>query len=164
MLCDPAGNMFQVAVQRKQNELYFVDGWIGVGKFYGILLGGWVRLIFVRSDRFIIQVRNRLDQEIHYPSPPRVSWIGDVPKTIDSGTIDNVFSHLAMLSPKTDFFHVLEKILTTNDVVSGYLVSCLCAVIVFLLSSYAFVFFLVGSGPGVLSVCFPSQWRGHRSH
>lgn len=122
MLCDPVGNMFEVVVQKKKNEAVFAEGWSSIGKFYGLHLGGWVKLVYVRSDRFLIQVRDKLDQQVCYPLPPTVSWIGESPKSIECVNEDGFVSHFANICQKPDFFHILEKTLTPNDVVSGLLV------------------------------------------
>lgn len=107
IFCDPAGNMFQVVVAKTLNKAYFTQGWNAVGKFYGLYLGGWVRLVFARSDLFLIQLRDRLDHQVFYPPPPRIV----------------VVNHYANLCKKPDIFYVFEKNLTHTDVNSDFLVT-----------------------------------------
>lgn len=51
-LCDPVGNMFEVFVQKRYNEAYFTQGWKNLGKFYGLFVGGWVRLFLLKVTGF----------------------------------------------------------------------------------------------------------------
>lgn len=67
ILSDPVGNMFQLVVQKKKNEAYFVQGWNALGKFYGLHLGGWIRLVFVRSDRFLMTIKTDLIKRLFIP-------------------------------------------------------------------------------------------------
>lgn len=56
LLCDPAGNMFEVVLEKLLGEAFFVQGWNAVGKFYGLHFRGWVRLVYVRCDRMLIKL------------------------------------------------------------------------------------------------------------
>lgn len=83
-------------------------------------------MVFIRSERFLIQVRDRLNQEDSYRSPPRVSWIEELPRSMDGPRGDSGLAHFTDLCQKPYLFHVLEFFLTLNDVVSGSLVSFFC--------------------------------------
>lgn len=116
------GNLFHVRIQKINGQAVFVQGWKEIGNYYGLKLGGWARLVYVRSDRFLINMRDRLDQEVIYPTPKKVLWLGETPKLLKSLIGDCEPSHMATLCQKPDLFHVLEKTLTLADLITGRLV------------------------------------------
>lgn len=122
LLCDPAGNIFQVVVEIKKEEAMFTQGWNAVGKFYGLHLGGWVRLVFAGSDLFMMQLKDRLDRNVHYPVPARYVGVGDQPVIIGALQKEAVTNPCDQICRKPDFFHLLEKELTQVDVTTGFLV------------------------------------------
>lgn len=141
LLCDPKGNMFQVLVQKREGEAYFGQGWNEVGKFYGLELGGWARLIYARSDRFLIKLKDRLDLEVDYPSPPTITWLGDTPQKLAACTGDIATCQFVTICQKPDLFHVLEKTLTVADIYSGRLV-CVHFYFVWYIFGNYYVFYL----------------------
>lgn len=122
MLCDPAGNMFQVAVEVRYAEAYFIQGWTAVGRFYGLNLGAWARLVFVAADMFLVNFTDRLDHPVFYPLPAKIFLLRHPPRVVEYPRADLVASHYANICKKPDFFHTLEKELTLTDVTSGFLV------------------------------------------
>lgn len=123
MLCDPAGNMLQVGVKIRNYEAYFVNGWIGVGKFYGLEVGCWFRIVFIASNMFLITIRDRLDQPVNYPFPPKVSFLGYPPTAISYPRNVCLANNDAYIFKKPDFYHTLQFNLTYSDIVSGFLVN-----------------------------------------
>lgn len=117
--------MFQIAVQKVFTEVYFVEGWNQVGKFYGLQIGGWVRLVFVGWDMFLIQLRDRLDHPVTYPLPAKIHCLGQLPTVLDYPRADPVASNYSSICKKPAMFHTLDKTLTYDDVHSGLLVKFL---------------------------------------
>lgn len=68
-----------------------------MGKFYRLFLGGWVGLVYAGSDRFLLNVRTKLDEEI-------------------------MLELCRLFIKKPNFFHVLWKKLTYTDVTTDFLV------------------------------------------
>lgn len=114
--------MFHLAVEKRYSEAYFTEGWTAVGKFYGLQFGGWVRLVFVACDVFLMQLRDRLDHPVNYPLPAKIHRLGQDTKTLDYPRTDPVASHYSTICKKADIFHCLDKTLTNIDVTSGFLV------------------------------------------
>lgn len=129
LLCDPIGNMFEVMIDKRNGQVFFGQGWNGVGKFYGLYLGGWARIVFVRTDLFVNKLRDRLDREVIYPIPTMICWLGETPKNISHVGNYVVLNNFANVCQKPGFFHILEKTLTYGDVYSGRLVGCLPSVL-----------------------------------
>lgn len=123
LLCDPAGNIFHVAVEIKNHEAFFTHGWNAVGRFYGLLLGGWARIVFTGSDIFLMELRDRLDQQVHYPSPAMFSRIDGPPMVIGDFQRQAVTNHCDKICRKPGIFFIIEKDLTGNDLTTGFLVS-----------------------------------------
>lgn len=125
LLYDPTGNIFQVAVEIRNEEAFFTHGWSAVGKFYGLILGGWARVVFTGSDIFLMQLRDRLDQQVQYPSPVKFSRIDTPPMVIGDFQRHAVTNHCGQICRKPGIFFVIEKDLTKKDLTSGFLVSIL---------------------------------------
>jgi len=72
MLCDHNQNENEVAIEKKNMKVYFVDGWSFLKNFYDILVGAWVTIIFANRHLFLIEVRNLFGDEFEYPrlNPP----------------------------------------------------------------------------------------------
>ncbi|KAI5404184.1 hypothetical protein KIW84_051358 [Lathyrus oleraceus] len=71
-LWDPNDNEFEVQVIKKNEELYFNDGWIGLRDVYDIKFGVWVTFRYIKKDLLTIMVTSRFGEEIEYPTsiPP----------------------------------------------------------------------------------------------
>lgn len=53
-----------------------------MGRYYGLHLGGWVRMVYVRKDRFFIEVRDRLQASPFTVGPPKIIRLGQEPTLI----------------------------------------------------------------------------------
>lgn len=125
MLCDPAGNFHQVAVEVRYAEAFFVDGWTAIARFYGLQMGGWARLVFVGADVFLIHLRDRLDNAVTYPLPAKVFMLRQPTRLVEYPRSDMLATHhYAEICRKPDLFHTMEKDLSHTDVTSGFFVSC----------------------------------------
>jgi hypothetical protein len=118
ILKDPKRNSIQVAVERKNNKIYFANGWSRLRDFYDLAAGGWVTLLYISPILFHIKVRRITGLEVIYPesSPPSNLMLLEEPNEQPAGGPVACFS-----APKT-YIHVLHKTLTSEDVNSGSLV------------------------------------------
>lgn len=123
MLCDPAGNMFQVAVEVRYDETYFIQGWTNVGHCYGLRKGGWAKLVFVASNMFLIHFRDRIDQTVSYPMPAKVFLLNEPPRLVEYPRNGYVASSFSAVCKKPGFYYTLEFGLTLAAVNSGFLVN-----------------------------------------
>jgi len=108
ILRDPNHNMIVVYVDKNRDKVYLRQGWLRLKDVYGINLGAWITLTYVRSNLFLIRIKRRTGVEITYPSNPSLA----VPRYITpKGVVCLVH-----------FFHTTVKVLDSADILSGYLV------------------------------------------
>lgn len=81
-----------------------------------------MRLVFAKSDRFFMQLRNMLDQEVMYPTPPKVCWLGEGPRVIVGCGGNLGFNRFASICHLPNFFHILTKKSTALDINGGFVV------------------------------------------
>jgi len=53
ILCDPNQNEIEVAVEKRNGKVYFVDGWAVLKNFYRILAGSWITVILANRRLFL---------------------------------------------------------------------------------------------------------------
>lgn len=53
ILRDPNQNEIEVAVEKRNGKVYFVDGWAVLKNFYRILAGSWITVIFANRRFFL---------------------------------------------------------------------------------------------------------------
>jgi len=66
-LIDPGLNQFEVVVDKYDGKLCFSHGIKELNKAYQLEHGGWMSLIHVVPQLFVIRVHDRHDYEIKYP-------------------------------------------------------------------------------------------------
>ncbi|GAU50462.1 hypothetical protein TSUD_240600 [Trifolium subterraneum] len=116
-LKDCKRNQIQVSVERKNDKIYFVQGWYRLKDFYGIHLGGWLTILYISPTIFHIRVRKNTGIEVQYPDqtpPQRILLNTPFGEGPSNGPIP-LFASAAVFS------HRLEKTLTSSDVESGTL-------------------------------------------
>jgi hypothetical protein len=118
ILQDPKRNNIQIAVEKKNNKIYFTQGWSRLRDFYDLAAGGWVTLLYISPILFHIKVRRITGLEVIYPesTPPSNLLLLEKPNEQPSSGPVAYFS-----VPKT-YFHVLHKTLTSEDIHSESLV------------------------------------------
>jgi hypothetical protein len=67
-LVDPALNQFEVVVDKQHGKLCFTHGSAELNKAYQLKHGGWMYLIHVLPQLFVIRVYDRHAYEIKYPT------------------------------------------------------------------------------------------------
>jgi len=67
-LIDSALNQFEVVVDKYFDKLCFTHGLQEINKTYQLERGGWMSLIHVLPQLFVIRVHDRHDYEIKYPT------------------------------------------------------------------------------------------------
>lgn len=64
MLRDPKKNMFEVQVEKKNEQIYIRNGWSDLRGFYKIDLGAWITLTFAEPNLMLMSIKNRFGVEI----------------------------------------------------------------------------------------------------
>jgi hypothetical protein len=125
ILQDPKRNNIQVAVERRNNKIYFAQGWSRLRDFYDLSGGGWVTLLYLSPLLFHIKVRKVTGLEVIYPesTPPSNLLLLESPAEQPARGPVAFFS-----APKT-YIHMLHKTVTSHDIDSGSLVCISCYII-----------------------------------
>lgn len=118
-------NEFEVAVKKRNEKVYFTDGWTFFKEFYRLLAGTWITVIFANRHLFLFEVRNMHGDELVYPqsTPPQRMLL----QNHSAHAYVNPFipyGSSALLLPTT-FYNTIVKELTASDVTFGMLVSCM---------------------------------------
>jgi hypothetical protein len=118
ILQDAKRNNIQIAIERKNNKIYFAQGWSRLRDFYDLTAGGWVTLLYISPLLFHIKVRRITGLEVIYPEsiPPSNLLLLEKPDEQPANGPVAYFS-----APQT-YIHVLHKSLTSEDINSGSLV------------------------------------------
>jgi hypothetical protein len=122
ILQDPKRNNIQIAVERKNNKIYFTHGWSRLRDFYDLAAGGWVTLLYISPLLFHIKVRKITGLEVIYPEstpPSNLLLLQNPGEQPASG-------HVAYFSAPKTYIHTLHKTLTKHDIESGALVCISC--------------------------------------
>jgi len=123
MLRDRNQNEIEVSIEKKNGKVYFADGWSFLKTFYGILVGGWVTMIFANRHLFLLEVRNLFGDELEYPRlTPPLRMMLQTQSANDYRKSFVRYGSNALFLP-TAFCHTMVKQLTSEDVTSGVLVS-----------------------------------------
>lgn len=69
-LLDPVGNLNFLRVEKIGKDCYFTNGWAHFCRFYGLQLGGWLKLVYVRRGHFEIKIKTYKFVEWIYPPIP----------------------------------------------------------------------------------------------
>lgn len=122
---DPAGNRHRVAIDKVEGQIYMTDGWNELGTFYRIMCGGWMKMIYMTTGRFLIRVHHKFGEEVLYPTPPSLKGEDDdeIPTwdhepEYEEPTLEEM--HLPW--GDVDFCHTLVKVITYADVFGEALV------------------------------------------
>jgi hypothetical protein len=72
VLNDPAYNEIEVLIEKVYDRFCFSHVWPKLNGLYNMKHGAVVNLVYVQANRFVIQVKDRYEEEINYPShnPP----------------------------------------------------------------------------------------------
>jgi hypothetical protein len=118
ILQDAKRNNIQIAIERKNNKIYFAQVWSRLRDFYDLTAGGWVTLLYISPLLFHIKVRRITGLEVIYPEsiPPSNLLLLEKPDEQPANGPVAYFS-----APQT-YIHVLHKSLTSEDINSGSLV------------------------------------------
>ena len=155
MLRDPKNNEIEVRLEKKDEKVYFVNGWFGLRDFYHLNLGAWIDLTYENPRLLTMVVKNRFYEEIAYPNntPPIISKL----------------DRRAYGGNKISFHNTLTVILTESDVSTGYLVKTTYLNLLYIepLIMYTRLIFLKGSdnGPILFILLFQVlSWYGFCQH
>jgi len=119
-LVDRNQNEFEVLVERDNHGIYLTKGWLALRDFYKVSLGAWVTLVFRGNGRFDIRLRDRFGRKMRCPSfDPPMKFV--IEKNVAPINHMNVVS-LPFVHDEYNFVNSYEKRLTSEEIVSGYLV------------------------------------------
>lgn len=89
-LTDPKGNVTFMKVMKGKGFVFLTDAWKFLGKFYGLYIGGWIRLSYNNeSGNFDIEVANHDQKEVEYPPVPEPLEGEGSETSVDSKTKPN---------------------------------------------------------------------------
>jgi len=73
MIRDPQDNEIEMAVVKKNEKVYFSDGWEVLQRFYKIYEAAWLTLVYANRHLFLFELRNMHGEELLYPhfNPPQ---------------------------------------------------------------------------------------------
>lgn len=119
-LLDPVGNVFIVAVKHRRHRLLLHQGCNRIGEVYNLFDGGWISITSLRGSAYSMRVRDRMLNQVPYPSPARRYGLGEqgIPIVVHSDD-DYAFAFVESIH----FRRSCVKNLTTEDVDSTVLVS-----------------------------------------
>jgi hypothetical protein len=128
ILIDSHSNMFEVLVDKINDNVYFTRGWSAIRDFYDIRFGAWLILMYTGMGYFGLTVEDRLHRLISPPTfVPLARFIidksyvpGDFVDDLPESTDLLAYSH-----PAAFYCVDYEKTLTYYDVCTGFLVSSL---------------------------------------
>ncbi|WJX15146.1 non-specific serine/threonine protein kinase [Trifolium repens] len=125
ILVDSHSNMFEVLVDKINENVYFTRGWSAIRDFYDIRFGAWLILMYTGMGYFGLTVEDRLHRLITPPTfvPPATFIIdkSDVPGYFVNDLPEST-RLLAYSHPGTFYQVEYEKTLTYYDVCTGFLV------------------------------------------
>jgi hypothetical protein len=82
ILNDVVHNQFEILIQEKDHELYFTRGWNELKNFYIMKFGGWIKIIYLQPNRFVMHITNKFGKGVTLPiyNPPHVTtlYCGDI--------------------------------------------------------------------------------------
>lgn len=125
LLNDPAHNVIEVVIEKKNGKFCFTHGWGELGSLYDIQYGAEVTLVNVCPSRYVIQVKDRYGEEISYPKQVLSFSLKLNRELFPEGT----GSEAVIDAPPILYRHEIgcfkwgfAKFLTKDDVFSGVLV------------------------------------------
>lgn len=65
---DPNQNINVIQVDKKNEKVYFRQGWLRLREFYKIELGAWICLTYAYPNLLLMAITNRKGVEISYPT------------------------------------------------------------------------------------------------
>lgn len=125
-LLDPAGNMHQIGIRKVFGSVYMTQGWTNLGIFYGLLFGGWLKLLYLSRGRFLIRVITNYGDEVHYPMDPAIDpgEAEEPPALNEEAAFEDPPTNYHLLSNgDIDFSHTIVKTISYADIVNDALVS-----------------------------------------
>lgn len=119
-LYDPAGNVFIVGIKQRRNRLFLHQGCTRIGEVYNLFDGGWISITSMRGSSYSMRVRDRMLNQVPYPTPARRYGLGEqgIPIAVHSDE-DYAFSFVEHVHFRRSFV----KNITKEDVDSTVLVA-----------------------------------------
>jgi hypothetical protein len=126
VLNDPAYNEIEVLIEKVYDRFCFSHGWPELNGLYNLKHGAAVNLVYVQANRFVIQVKDRYEEEINYPShnPPMSLRLN---RDVFSSGIVSLFTTCTNLPYRHDpnnFKFSFSKWLSDDEINKGFLVCC----------------------------------------
>lgn len=123
VLFDSTGNQFEVVVVKRGSDVFFTQGWSQMGRFYGLHLGGWIQMMYVRFDRFFVEIRDRFLVYPYTVGPPKIIRLGQEPALIqDDDLISNSLDQSMYVGRVPTLVFTLYKTLDIAEKTSLFLV------------------------------------------
>ena len=122
MIRDPKENEIEMDVEKKNGKVYLGGGWGVIGRFYKMLEGAWMTLIYVNRHLFLFELKNMHGVELVYPlfTPPKRILLQQESAQDYRNSFLRYGTNANMLPTK--FSHLLAKELSEDDVKAGRLV------------------------------------------
>lgn len=120
---DSLGKEHSVFLARTDGRTYLTAGWFLMGSYYGLERGGYFRMAYVSFGRFFCQVFNNVGQEVYGPPgtlPPVIFTNAPtnpviIPAASNSVEVATIDDSVVSVDEKSDFCHILTKVVTFLD-------------------------------------------------